>query len=87
MQQNDTKLETGKWVQKLRNEIDEPLGTFLEVTTLTSDCRDFETLGYIRDLEDARRLVACWNACQGIPTEALEAGIIVCYPNNSEHST
>lgn len=25
---------------------------------------------------DARRLVACWNACVGIPTEELEAGLI-----------
>ena len=24
----------------------------------------------------AARLVACWNACQGIPTEALNAGAI-----------
>lgn len=22
---------------------------------------------------NARRLVACWNACDGVPTEALEA--------------
>ena len=26
--------------------------------------------------ENARRLVACWNACQGITTEAIEAGFI-----------
>lgn len=25
---------------------------------------------------NARRLVACWNACQSIPTEALEAGVV-----------
>ncbi len=25
---------------------------------------------------DARRLVACWNACEGISTEALEAGVV-----------
>lgn len=24
------------------------------------------------DIQNARRLVACWNACEGIPTEALE---------------
>jgi hypothetical protein len=24
----------------------------------------------------ARRLVACWNACQSIPTDALEAGVV-----------
>jgi hypothetical protein len=28
---------------------------------------------YPQDKEDARRLAACWNACDGIPTEALEA--------------
>lgn len=26
--------------------------------------------------EDARRIAACWNACQHIPTEALEAGVV-----------
>jgi len=25
---------------------------------------------------NARRLVACWNACLDIPTEALEAGVV-----------
>jgi hypothetical protein len=25
---------------------------------------------------NARRLVACWNACQSIPTDALEAGVV-----------
>lgn len=25
---------------------------------------------------DARRFVAAWNACKGIPTEALEAGVV-----------
>ena len=25
---------------------------------------------------DARRIVACWNACENIPTEALEAGVV-----------
>ena len=28
------------------------------------------------DQANARRLVACWNACQSIPTEALEAGVV-----------
>lgn len=27
----------------------------------------------IRNGEDARRLVACWNACEGLSTEAIEA--------------
>lgn len=26
--------------------------------------------------EDARRIAACWNACQSIPTDALEAGVV-----------
>lgn len=26
--------------------------------------------------ERARRIVACWNACSGLPTEHLEAGIL-----------
>ena len=25
---------------------------------------------------DARRLAACWNACEGVPTGALENGIV-----------
>ena len=29
-----------------------------------------------RGWRDARRTVACVNACEGIPTEALEAGVI-----------
>ena len=37
----------------------------------------FETagLGHQEAAERARRLVACWNACEGIPTEALEKGL------------
>ena len=27
------------------------------------------------DVEDARRLVACWNACDGIPTESIECDL------------
>ncbi len=26
------------------------------------------------DIANARRIAACWNVCQGIPTETLEAG-------------
>jgi hypothetical protein len=26
--------------------------------------------------EDARRIAACWNACEHIPTDALEAGVV-----------
>lgn len=32
---------------------------------------DQETMG-----GNARRLIACWNACAGIPTEALESGAL-----------
>jgi hypothetical protein len=33
--------------------------------------------GYVyADPADARRLAAAWNACEGIPTEALEAGVV-----------
>ena len=28
--------------------------------------------GLPRSVSNARRLVACWNACQGLPTDALE---------------
>lgn len=40
---------------------------------------DFATIPVaIGDVSDqyARRLAACVNACQGIPTEALEAGVV-----------
>lgn len=26
--------------------------------------------------DNQRRVLACWNACQNIPTEALEAGVV-----------
>ena len=29
-----------------------------------------------RGWRDARRIVACVNACEGIPTEALESGVV-----------
>lgn len=32
----------------------------------------FYLTGTIVKPDDARRLVACWNACEGIPTESLE---------------
>lgn len=32
------------------------------------------------DTERMRRLVACWNACQGLSTEALEAGALREFP-------
>ena len=36
--------------------------------------------------ENARRLVACWNACDGISTEALEAGALLAVLPRAEHS-
>jgi hypothetical protein len=41
-----------------------------------------KTLPYIAAVQggarpgDGARLVACWNACQSIPTDALEAGVV-----------
>lgn len=37
--------------------------------------RTLESSGPYRP-DDMRRLAACWNACAGIPTEALDAGVI-----------
>ena len=31
-----------------------------------------KTLAFVMDAEVARRLVACWNACQGMSTDVLE---------------
>lgn len=42
--------------------------------TLNIEGRGTIALAYTA--EDARRLVACWNACQGLSTEALEAGVV-----------
>ena len=37
----------------------------------------YAAMGEVRTTEaDARRLVACWNACQGISTETLEGGVL-----------
>ena len=30
----------------------------------------------VTDHKGMRRIAACWNACAGIPTEALEAGVV-----------
>lgn len=35
------------------------------------------TIATANDPQDARRLVACWNVCQGIATEALERLVTV----------
>lgn len=35
-----------------------------------------------KQLSNARRLVACWNACHHLPTEALEAGIVKAMARN-----
>ena len=36
------------------------------------DITEFLNGAFVDD--DARRLVACWNACNGIPTEEIESG-------------
>ena len=33
--------------------------------------------------ENARRIVACWNACDGVPTEALEGSAKLCSAKDS----
>lgn len=33
---------------------------------------DVRQIAVVNALEDARRLVACWNACQGLRTEHIE---------------
>lgn len=43
---------------------------------LTNAYGDEIDLGSLFDEPDARRLVACWNACRGLSTEALEAGVV-----------
>lgn len=45
-------------------------------TSLVLDGRPIATLGSRPDPEWARRLAACWNACAGLSTEALEAGAL-----------
>jgi len=37
---------------------------------------DAENRQYLEAEANARRIVACVNACEGIPTEALEAGVV-----------
>lgn len=31
---------------------------------------------FLRRTDDMRRLVACWNACQGVATEVIEDGVV-----------
>lgn len=35
-------------------------------------CLDYSSLDHDQQVSNARRLVACWNACEGVSTEALE---------------
>jgi len=43
---------------------------------MVADCNIFGPLSEEVCLANARRLVACWNACEGIGTEALEATLV-----------
>ena len=36
----------------------------------------YNTCGTSPEDQDARRICAAWNACEGIPTEALEPGVV-----------
>lgn len=40
---------------------------------MTEPGQDCRTVAHAIQPEDARRLAACWNACEGISTELLEA--------------
>ena len=41
-----------------------------------ADVLEHSTIDYETMLANARRIVACVNACAGIPTEALEGGVV-----------
>ena len=43
--------------------------------TKSTHYKDSEPFGSV-SFPDAQRIVACVNACKGIPTEALDAGVI-----------
>ncbi|KKN77923.1 hypothetical protein LCGC14_0354880 [marine sediment metagenome] len=56
---------------------------YLECAAEARDGMDFPEATTIVDPEsgilteaDACRLVACWNACESLPTEALEGGVV-----------
>jgi len=51
---------------------DEGEGWIRSLTWLPAGCR----VGELRNGYIARRAIACVNACKGIPTEALDLGII-----------
>lgn len=42
----------------------------------TLNAEGYGTIGLAYTPEDARRFAACWNACAGLSTEALEAGAL-----------
>ena len=42
----------------------------------TYGCEDFPSIGSEIMEANARRIVACWNACLSISTEALEQGVL-----------
>ena len=64
----------GPWVQIV---IDTRPSMFLEFTAADQEDIDNECAWKPGEMDaNARRFVACWNACMGIPTEALEAGAV-----------
>lgn len=44
----------------------------LGISHWAGDSRAHRDLGEAGQAANARRLVACWNACEGVPTETLE---------------
>ncbi len=55
---------------------DDSFGEFYRILAADADT-DFDEIVRVGDEADARRIVACVNACRGVPTEALETGIVL----------
>ena len=43
---------------------------------VASDQIEYDAVCDCTDWDNATRIAAAWNACEGIPTEALEAGVV-----------
>ena len=48
---------------------------YMPITLLIGKATN-ENHGTVITEDDARRIVACWNACAGIGTDALERGVV-----------
>lgn len=60
-----------KW--QIKMSITGPSKSKLEVNgAIGTEAKDAIVKVLDLDFKDARRLVACWNACEGVPTDALE---------------